>query len=154
MISNNATPAAYAAYAEYRRRQKEYELEKWQALSAEEQAAAWLRRQTYLWTAFLTNNKWYREHLNPVVGCPACGPYRIRVLRGHPEHFACVCGTYIILDRWLPDGIERVTMMTSEGLKEFFKIHEKVGDLYDYPLDVRLRDLKGLEASADSDAAI
>jgi hypothetical protein len=52
-----------------------------------------------------------------------------------------VCGTFVILDRWLPDGIERVTMMTYEGLDTFGKIHEKAFDLYDYPLEERLKDL-------------
>jgi hypothetical protein len=137
--------------------QREYELMKWKALSAEEQAAAWLRRQIYLWTQFLTN-KWVQEHLTPTVGCPACEPPPFHIVAHRwPEYYECVCGTFVILDRWLPDGVERVTVMTYEGLEEFFKTHEKLYDLYEYPLEARLRDLRGGKsetASAESDAAI
>ena len=128
---------------------------KWKELSVEEQAAAWLRRQMYLWTHFLTS-KWVKEHTNPVVGCPACEspPFHL-VAHGWPEYYECCCGTFVILDRWLPDGVERVTMMTCEGLEKFFKAHEKLYDLYEYPLEARLRDLRGYgTASAESDAAI
>ena len=46
----------------------------------------------------------------------------------------------MILDRWLPDGVERVTMMTNEGLAKFV-MHAKTYDLYDYPITERLKDL-------------
>jgi hypothetical protein len=130
------------------RAQREYELMKWKELSAEEQAAAWLRRQMYLWTQFLTN-KWVQEHLTPTVGCPACGPYRLGA-HGWPEYFECVCGTIVILDRWLADGVERTTMMTYEGLEKFFEMHEKVFDLYNYPLESRLADLRGWKSGMES----
>ena len=130
---------------------------KWMALSAEEQAAAWLRRQMYLWTHFLQGKEtWVKKQINSVVGCPACGPFHL-VAHWWPEYFECVCGTFVILDCWLADGIERATMMTYEGLDNFFKMHEKVDDLYSYPLEARLRDLRGEKSktpSADSDAAI
>src|SRR6267154_325909 len=121
----------YAAYAEYRRRQREYEREKFAGLSEAERERIWLRRQMYLWTQFLTN-KWVKEHTSPVVGCPACEPppfHLVKTKNGWPEYFECVCGTFVILDRWLPDDIERTTMMTCEGLDKFFKIHEKAYDL-------------------------
>src|SRR5258708_1174462 len=142
MISN------YAAYAEYKRAQREYELMKWQALSTEEQAAAWLRRQMYLWTQFLTN-KWVKEHTSPVVGCPACGPYRLRTHQW-PEYFECVCGTFEIRERWVGDGIEGTKMMTHEGLEAFAKMHARAFDLYDYPLEARLRDLRGVGGKTES----
>jgi hypothetical protein len=34
-------------------------------------------------------------------------------------------------------------MMTYEELDKFFKTHEKVFDLYNYPLEQRLKDLRG-----------
>ena len=149
----------YAAYSEYRRRQHEYELMKWQALSMEEQMAAWVRRQMYLWTHFLQGKEtWVKKQINPVVGCPACEPPPFHLVAHRwPEYYECVCGTIVILDCWLPGGIERVTMMTHEGLDKFFKIHEKAYDLFEYPLEARLADLRGWKsetASADSDAAI
>jgi|ERR1700731_2055487 len=147
----------YAAYSEYRQRQREYERMKWRALSTEEQIAAWVRRQMYLWTHFLHGKEtWVKKQINPIVGCPACGPYRLQA-RSWPKHFECVCGTIVILDNWLPDQIERITMMTHEGLDKFFEMHEKVFDLYNYPLESRLADLRGWKsetATADSDAAI
>ena len=95
----------------------------------------------YLWTHFLTN-KWVKEHTNPVVGCPSCGPFHV-VAHWWPEYFECVCGTVVILDRWLADGIERTAMMTYEELDKFFKTHEKVFDLCSYPLEQRLKNLRG-----------
>jgi hypothetical protein len=65
------------------------------------------------------------------------------VVHSWPEYFECVCGTFVILDRWLADGVERVTMMTHEGLDTFAKMHAKAFDLYDYPLKERLADLDG-----------
>jgi hypothetical protein len=125
-------------YAEHRKRQREYEHAKWMALSESERERMWLRRQRYLWTTFLTlDRKW----VNPTVGCPACSPLRL-VAHSWPEHFECVCGAFVILDRWLPDGIERVTMMTNEGLAKF-AVNAKAYDLYDYPLEQRLQDLNG-----------
>ncbi|SRR6266436_3005492 len=138
----------YAAYAEYRRRQREYEREKFAGLSEAERERIWLRRQMYLWTQFLVN-KWVKEHASPVVGCPACGPYRLQA-HHWPECFECVCGTFVILDRWLPDDIERVTMMTYGGLDKFFKMHEKVYELFDYPLEARLADLRGVGGKTES----
>jgi hypothetical protein len=130
----------FAAYAEYKRLQREYERTKWIALSEAERSRLWLRRQMYLWTQFLLlDRKW----VHPTVGCPACGPFHL-VAHSWPEHFECVCGTFVILDRWLPDNTERITMMTYEGLDKFRGIHAKAFDLYDYPLEERLKDLGGL----------
>ena len=127
-------------YAEHRRRQREYEQAKWAALSEAERGRRWLRRQMYLWTHFLLlDRKW----VHPTVGCPACGPFRLTA-HSWPEYFECVCGTFVILDCWLPDGVERVTMMTHEGLGKFEEMHAKVYDLYDYPLEERLKDLGAL----------
>jgi hypothetical protein len=126
-------------YAEHRRRQREYEHTKWMALSESERERSWLRRQTYLWTQFLLlDRKW----VHATVGCLACGPF-CHTAHSWPEYFECVCGMFVILDCWLPDGVERVTMMTHEELKRFAGMHAKAYDHYDYPLEERLKDLKG-----------
>ncbi|SRR6266550_3246875 len=138
MSANERTPAHAMTYQEHRQRQREYEHRKWMALSESERERMWLRRQAYLWTHFLTlNRKW----ANPTVGCPACHPLGL-VAHSWPEYFECICGTFVIVDRWLADGIERVTMMTNEGLAKF-AVHAKTYDLYDYPLEQRLLDLNG-----------
>ena len=132
------TPTYAMTYAEHRQRQREYEHAKWMALAESERERMWLRRQAYLWTHFLTlDRKW----VNPTAGCPACHPLGL-VAHSWPEYFECICGTFVILDRWLPDGVERVTMMTNEGLAKF-ALHAKTYDLYDYPLEQRLQDLNG-----------
>lgn len=126
-------------FGEHRRRQHEYEREKFAQLSEAERKEAWLHRQMYLWTQFLLlDRKW----VNPTVGCPACGPFHLTA-HSWPEYSECVCGTFVILDRWLPDGTERVTMMTHEGLEKFAQMHAKAFDLFDYPLEARLKDLEG-----------
>jgi hypothetical protein len=130
-------------YAEHRRRQREFERARFLALPEAERERLWLRRQMYLWTHFLTLDKqWIKQWVTPTVGCPACGPFRL-FAHSWPEYFECLCGTFVILDRWLADDIERVTMMTYEGLEKFVKIHAKAFDLYDYPLKERLADLDG-----------
>jgi len=48
--------------------------------------------------------------------------------------------SFVILNRWLADGVERTTMMTHEGLEKF-AVHAKTYDLYDYPITERLKDL-------------
>ena len=129
----------YKAYAEYRQAQRDYELGKWMELSEAERDRAWLRRQMWLWTQFLLLD---RKSVEPVVGCPACGPFRLTA-HSWPAHFECVCRTFVILDRWLPDDIERVTMMTHESVEKFREMHVTAFDLYNYPLEERLADLNG-----------
>src|ERR1035437_4685621 len=126
-------------YAEHRQRQHEYEHAKFAALSAGEQLTAWRRREAWLWTYFLQlDKKW----VNPTVGCPRCqGSYGI-VAPSWPAFFECVCLATIILDRWLPDGIERITIATPEELREFARTGAKLYDLYNYPLEERIRDLR------------
>ena len=60
-----------------------------------------------------------------------------------PNYFECRCRVVTILDRWLPDDIERMTTMTCETLEEFTNSHSKLFDLYGYPLQERLADLDG-----------
>jgi hypothetical protein len=127
----------FAAYAEYKRLQREYGREKFARLSEAERDRLWLRRQMYLWTHFLLLD---RRWVNPTAGCPACGPLSLRA-HSWPEYFECACGTFVILDRWLADGVEHVTMMKYAGLESFRNMHEKVFDLYEYPLEERLKDL-------------
>src|SRR6266853_943900 len=105
------------SYAEYRRRQRDYERTQWAALTATEQAAAWQRRETYLWSHFLEMDK---KWVDPIAGYPRCGGYR-PLAPSWPSHFDCVCGTFVILDRWLPDDVERITMKTPEELEDFLK---------------------------------
>ena len=105
------------SYAEYRRRQRDYERTQWAALTATEQAAAWQRRETYLWSHFLEMDK---RWVNPIAGCPRCEGYR-PLAPSWPSHFDCVCGTFVILDRWLPDDVERITMKTPEELEDLLK---------------------------------
>jgi hypothetical protein len=108
------------------------------ALSESDRERSWLRRQMYLWTQFLLlDRKW----VHPTVGCLACGPFCLTA-HSWPEYFECVCGMFVILDCWLPDGVERVTMMTYDELDSFRKTGTKVFDLYNYPLEERLRDLR------------
>jgi hypothetical protein len=140
-------------YAEHCQRQRDYERKKFAQLSKTEQDRIWLRRQMWLWTWFLQMDN---KYVIPTASCPACAPIQLKA-HHWPIYFECLCGTFVILDKWIPDGVERVTMMTHEGLEKFKKMHAEAYDLYDYPLEQRLKDLSGWKAktaSADSDAAI
>jgi hypothetical protein len=85
-------------------------------LNEEQVREQWQRRQAWLWRHFLELPAW---HVNVTAGCPVC--QQGVQLRAHswPAYFSCVCGTSVVLDRWLPDDVERVATMSTQALARF-----------------------------------
>lgn len=127
-------------YAEYMQRQREYEREKFARLSDAERLAAWERRQLFLWTNLLTLDKQFVNQIFCCVSCHLVWPIHWWP-HWWPSYFECRCGVFMILDKWLPDGIERVTMKTYAQLEDFAREHPKLYDLYGYPFEERIVDL-------------
>jgi hypothetical protein len=127
-------------YAEHRQNEREHRRKRFAALSAEQQRVEWQKRQAWLWRHFLELPAW---HINVTAGCPVC--QQGVQLRAHswPAYFSCVCGTSVVLDRWLPDDVERVATMSTRALARFAETHPRAVDQFDYPLEERLRDLSG-----------
>jgi hypothetical protein len=126
-------------YAEHRQNERKHRKQRFAALSAEQQRVEWEKRMRWLWRHFLDLPSW---HVNITAGCPVC-QQGVR-LRAHswPAYFSCVCGTNVVLDRWLPDDIERVATMSPRALARFAETHPGSVDQFGYPPAERLRDLK------------
>jgi hypothetical protein len=107
-------------------------------LNTEQVREQWQGRQAWLWQRFLGLSG---QHINIVVACPVCSGVQLKP-RSWPSFYECVCGVnIIILDCWLPDGMERQTVMSNDELRRFAKEHPGAIDHFDYPLEKRLRDL-------------
>lgn len=132
-------------YGEWRRQERRRQRLEFMRLSITEQTAAWHRREAWLWTRFLQLEKQWVE---PIPVCPTCRPSSWLTASSFPTFFKCACGVIVILDHWLPDGLERITMKTPHEVEEFARTGSKLDDLYDYPLEQRIKDL-GLEPESD-----
>ena len=93
-------------YGAHMRRQAEIRKREFALLSDAERKVAWEARKAWLWGPHpLMNITW-----EAVSSCPACEPNSRIAVHRWPSWCHCACGAQIIVDRWLPDDIERVTM--------------------------------------------
>jgi hypothetical protein len=92
-------------YGEFMRRKRQEERRAFAQLSVEEKAAAWKSRCQWL------NSELPRlvHHGQRVNHCPVCSQIDLTT-HSWPEAFSCLCGAVIVLDRWLPDDKERVSL--------------------------------------------
>jgi hypothetical protein len=124
-------------YAQHMRRLRDRQRADFALLNEEQVREQWQRRQAWLWQRFLGL---LGQHINIVVACPVCSGVQLKP-RSWPSFYECACGANVILDRWLPDDVERVATMSTQALARFAETHPRAIDLFDYPLEERLRDL-------------
>jgi hypothetical protein len=129
-------------YAEHRKRQRDYERRVWDSLTAVEQAFRWGQRELWLWTEHLRLRQDLPHHIIRIERCPRCCQEKPKAAHW-PSHHSCRCQNSLILDLWLPDGIERVTMKDPVDLEQFVRTGARLGNLFDYPLADRIEDLRG-----------
>jgi hypothetical protein len=134
-------------YAEHRKRQRDYERRVWDSLTPDEQTLRWAQRELYLWTEHVRLRNQLPHHIHRVSACLSCRAVKPEWTtgwpRGWPSHYQCQCGVVSILDVWLPDQIERITMKDPVDLEQFVRTGPRLDNLFDYPLADRIKDLRG-----------
>lgn len=97
-------------YGEHLRLNREHERDAFALLTDAERAKEWQWRKRWLLQE-LTRLVRFGEQ---VTGCPRCTGAKL-IAHSWPTAFSCrSCSSVIILDRWLPDGTERVLVVGEE----------------------------------------
>lgn len=94
-----------AGYAEWRRHEREHREEQFARLSPTQKQQAWEARIDYLASEYLCNRSTRAELIER---CPTCVPGLVLPNLGYwPAWYECLCGIMTVVDRWLPDHVER-----------------------------------------------
>lgn len=107
-------------YAEYRRRQHEYEREQWRNASPEERERRIQMRKEYLFGSFAHNSSWAYD----ILECPHCQPGLELEVTSYPSHFICLnCSHVCVVDK-----DSHIT--NGSGVMTFIEPLEGLGDRY------------------------
>jgi hypothetical protein len=97
-------------YSQHIQNLRQYERDRWAQMTPDEQAAAWVWRQSFLWSN-------YKPQLAVMIErCHACADVKPHTGRW-PSYFRCLCGAVFVLDKRshiCADEIERLSMRVME----------------------------------------